>query len=263
MQNDRLTKIVSLLEKTGSVEVRQLSEELNVTEKTIRQDLTRLEQEGILKRVHGGAIQNLNYSLEAYSDSMRIRCLRSKESIALAAFEYARQISPEVSVFFLDAGTTTYEFSRLLRNLNYSTVLTNDLMIAENLYSMNGALHLTGGSLFYKVNRYLIGPDAINMINNHWMSICFLGASSISIERGFMTYTNEDAQIKQAAISRSETAICLADHTKFSKNSFVRFADFKDIDILITDADTPAEQVRAIEEQGTKVILAPRNSSTD
>lgn len=260
MQKNRLSKIMEKLEKTGNVEVKQLSYELQVTEKTIRQDLIELEKKGMLKRVHGGAVQNLDRTESAYSDTMRSLCLRDKECIARAAFEYIRNIDSNRTVYFIDAGTTTYEFARLLRNLPYSTVITNDLLIASCLYSMVGNLHITGGSLYYNVNRYLVGPDAIHMINNHWMSICFVGASSINAERGFMTFTNEDAQIKQTAIARSETTICLADHTKFGRHSFVKFADFKDVDILITDSDAPADQIQAIKQQGVTVIIAPKDS---
>ena len=121
---------------------------------------------------------------------------------------------------------------------------------------MSGRLHLTGGTLSNNVNRYLVGIDAINMINNHFATLCFIGASSLNAETGFLTHTNEDAQVKKAIMARSARSVCLADHTKFQKTSFVKFAEPNDFDIIITDDKTPIDQIRAFEEKGVQVIVA-------
>lgn len=89
---------------------------------------------------------------------------------------------------------------------------------------------------FFCLNEgYLVGADAIEMIVRHAFSMCFIGANSISAQNGFMTYTDEDAQLKRADLARSGKRICLADHTKFNRSSFVKFAGMEQMDILITD----------------------------
>ncbi len=260
MLEARLSSILKRLEKYGNVEVKQLSMELGVTEKTIRQDLIRMEKLGYLKRVHGGAVINAKESQDALSNSLRSINLGCKEQIAQAAFDYLRNNNSSGTIIFIDAGTTNYELSKLMRNLDNLTIITNDLLIASRLSNMVGNLHLTGGTLSNNVNRYLTGSDAISMINNHFASVCFIGTSSIDPDLGLYTQTDDDAQIKRAIISRSSTTICLADHTKFAKTSFVKFAESTDFDIIITDQETPKEKIESLEQRGIKVIVAKESS---
>lgn len=257
MLESRLAIISEKLEKYGNVEVKQLSREFGVTEKTIRHDLTRMEKMGLLKRVHGGAVSNIKQAEDAYLNSNRMIALKSKELIARAAFDYIRQVGTFGQVLFIDAGTTNYEFARYLKN-QPSTIITNDLLIASNLSTRDGAIHLTGGQLCNNVNKYLVGPDAIDMIQKHAASICFVGAGGISLKDGFMTQTNEDAAVKRAMISRSDFSICLADHLKFDRMSFVKYADISDYDLIITDMATE-EQIKAYEAMGVKILVAGEN----
>lgn len=254
MLESRLAIISDNLEKNGNVEVRMLSRELGVTEKTIRQDLAKMEKMGLLKRVHGGAVSNVKPTEDAFQNSKRMIAHKSKELIAHAAFEYIRKVGTFGQVFFIDAGTTNYEFARYLKDRS-CTVITNDLLIASNLSTREVSVHLTGGQICNYINKYLVGPDAVETIRKHVASICFIGASSISINNGFMTQTNDDAAVKRAMIANSNFRICLADHLKFDKVSFTKFADIDEYDLIITDTATE-EQIKAFEEKGVKMIVA-------
>jgi DeoR/GlpR family transcriptional regulator of sugar metabolism len=252
MFESRISVITDRLEKYGNVEVKQLCREFGVTEKTIRSDLSKMEKKGLLKRVHGGAVSNIKQAEDAYLNRDRMISLHSKELIAHLAFDYVSSLSAIGQVFFIDAGTTNYEFARTLRNMNH-TIITNDLLIASKLSPMVGAVHITGGRIDNDINKYLVGPDAIEMINRHSANICFLGTSSFSISNGLMTHTNEDAEVKRAMMNHSGTIICLADHSKYETTSFVKYADISELDILITDQAT-AEEKEAFEKLGVKLI---------
>lgn len=254
MLESRLSKIMEKLEKSGNIEVKHLSQELGVTEKTIRHDLTKMEKMGLLKRVHGGAVPIIKQAEDAYANTARKISLHNKEQIARTAFEYVRQLADDRPIFYVDASTTNYEFVRYLKNLPI-TVITNDLLIASLLSVTNVTLHLTGGRILNNVNKYLIGPDAIDTINKHYADICFIGTSSISTKDGCMTYNNEDIAIKRAMLAHSKFSICLADHTKFENTSFVKFADISEINMIITDQATE-EQVKAFEDFGVKILTA-------
>lgn len=254
MLETRISSIVEKLEKRGNVQVRDLAEQFGVTEKTIRHDLVKMEKMGLLKRVHGGAVSIIKQAEDAYSNSARTVSLQSKEVIARMAHQFFSQFGSTGEVFFIDAGTTNYEFARLLTNSS-AIIITNDLLIASKLSTSSVSLHLTGGKLFNNVNKYLIGIDAINMINKHHASICFIGASSISLENGLMTLNNEDMEVKRAMISNSAKVVCLADHSKFDKKSFVKFADVEEIDIIITDKISES-LLHQFEEKGIQVIAA-------
>mgnify|MGYP002856456427 CR=1 FL=1 len=261
MLESRVTRIAEKLEKNGNVEVRQLASELNVTEKTIRHDLIKMERMGLLKRVHGGAISNIRKAEDAYANQARTISLKAKERIAAKAFEYIRSVTSTGEVLYIDAGTTNYEFARYLKNTE-NIIITNDLLIASNLSTSSVTLHITGGRIFNNVNKYLVGSDALDMIAKHDASFCFVGASSIDAEKGLMTLNNEDAEIKKAMIAHSKTVICLADHTKFANTSFARFADTEKIDLIITDS-IEEEYRKKIEEKGVKVLIADDDDSKD
>ncbi len=259
MKNNRTARILDRLEQDGSVKVKQLSEELEVTEKTIRQDLIQLEEQGFLKRVHGGAVQSLNEAYPGSGGRTPSLYLRSKKNIAVATVSYllSNYLSVISVTLFIDAGTTTYEFARQLKGGIQCNIITNDLHIASALYPSMEEVNLTGGRLTQRGSSYLIGPDAIRMISDHWFTISVIGTSALNLERGLMTFTNEDAEIKKAALANSKVKICLADHSKFEAHSFVKFADLSDIDILVTDSETSPEQIRLMEEAGLEVIVAP------
>lgn len=254
MLESRIALITEKLEKFRNVEVKQLSQEFNVSEKTIRLDLEKMEKMGLLKRVHGGAVSTIKQSEDAYFNKYRTLALHEKELIARTAFEFVRNYGTTGKIFFIDAGTTNYEFSKYFTNLA-NTIITNDLLIASKLSCLNIPVHVTGGQINNDVNKYLIGPDAIHMIKRHFADICFLGATSIDISQGLMTQTNEDAEVKKAMISQSKTVVCMIDSTKFSKSSFVKFADIKDIDIIITDHITQY-QIDDFAKLGVKVIAS-------
>lgn len=254
MLETRLAGILEKLDKNGSVETDQLSKEFGVTEKTIRHDLEKMEQRGLLKRVHGGAVMNMKPYEDAYSNIERQKSLAAKEMIAKAAYNYVRTIGTVGQVYFIDAGTTNYEFSRYLKNSS-SIIITNDLIMAAKLSSYNCILHITGGKIMNNVNKYMVGDDAVSMINRHAASICFVGATSISIQHGFMTKNTEDIAVKQAMLNNSNIRICLADHTKFGKTSFVKFADLNEIDIIITD-EASETQIADFKNAGIKLIVA-------
>jgi DeoR/GlpR family transcriptional regulator of sugar metabolism len=254
MLESRISLIAEKLEKHGNVEVKTLSREFQVSEKTIRQDLEKMEKMGLLKRVHGGAVSINKNSVDAYSHSARTVGLPSKERIARKAYDYLRSIGTVGIVCFVDAGTSTYEFARLLRNLT-NIVITNDLFIASLLSSSEESIHVTGGHIVNNVNQYLVGPDALEMIEKHSAKICFLGATAISLTGGFMTQTNEDAQIKKAMMANSEIKVCLADHSKFEKTSFVKYAQANEFDVIITDEASP-DEIEAFKKIGVQLLCA-------
>lgn len=215
-----------------------------------------MEKKGLLKRVHGGAV-GINRQLEdAYASRSRIIGLKAKREIAKAVFIYYQHVAGEDQVVFIDAGTTNFEFARYLRNMPL-TLITNDLMIVLKLSSLEGHLHVTGGKLANNVSRYLVGADAIKMISRQALSMYFIEANSISAQNGFMTHTDEDAQVKRAVLARSGKRICLADHTKFNRSSFVKYADMEQMDILITDTIDLGTR-RQFSEAGLRVIAADK-----
>lgn len=234
MKNSRKDQILFILRNERAVKVKQLSLRFNVTEKTIREDLIVLEKKGYLQRTHGGAVIADKQAEISFSKELLNTTNSDKELIAKAAYKFFINLNIPSHIVFIDAGSTTETFAPYLKN-TFHTIITNDLKIIGMLSSMGNQVHCTGGELQSNFNHYFTGPDALEMINKHSATVCFIGASSVNTKTAFSTQTNADVEIKKAMIRNSKIRVCLADRSKFDNISFAKFADFSDIDYLITD----------------------------
>lgn len=252
MQIRRMQDICERLEAKGSVDIKMLSAVHKVTEKTIRQDLTKMEEMGLLERVRGGAVLKQAYnSIFPIKDRRKLHTVE-KTDIARAAYSYIN----DGDIIILDNGTTTLELAKLIKNKRI-IVIANDLVIVNELYLSNAiSLYVTGGRLKNEGNYSFVGADAIKMIQQYHANKVFLGTSSISMQQGLMTFSSEEADVKRAMIEAAEQAICLADSTKFNRAAFVKFTDVKDLDMIITDKGIAPEDVTAFAQQGVDVIIA-------
>lgn len=253
LQNKRFEIISDLIQREKIVDVKQLSELLKVTEKTIRLDLEKLETTGILKRVHGGAVLSNQQSSLFPITSQREIFSEEKAIIAHKALEMLR----ENDVILLDDGTTSLALAKLLGGFKL-TVLTNDIFIVNELLSKpNITLYVIGGSLKREASSYVInGEDSIQFIKKYRVNKLFLGISTIDAEDGLMIYYYGDRSTKRAFIAAADQVICMATSSKFNQTAFTRVAQVSEIDIIITDSQLPEAEVRRYEKLGPTVIVA-------
>lgn len=242
--------ILEQLQQNGSVKVTDLSELLGVTPKTVREDLEKLEESGLLRRTHGGAV--------AIPDSDSILPLlqipntkfpREKEAIAAHALRY---IQPE-DVIALDAGSTTLEIARLLPN-EPMTVVTNDLMIMRELVGKERIQLVVPGG--YRHNNVLIGNDSIDWVNRLNVQKVFMSAAGIHEKYGLSVFTGELIKLKKAFIAGAKEVIAVADHSKFDRATLLTFAALQEVDVIITDARLDDETVRRYERSSVRIEKA-------
>lgn len=134
---ERQAMIVELIKENGSVQVDELAKELNVSSMTIRRDLMKLESGNMIERCHGGAVAKQEIAYETKQTSNK----NSKEAIARKCVEF---VHPQDSVF-LDAGTTTCEIAKLIRDIPDIIIVTNDLEIAQVLKNSDAKVYICGG----------------------------------------------------------------------------------------------------------------------
>ncbi|MZQ84158.1 DeoR family transcriptional regulator [Paenibacillus sp. 5J-6] len=244
----RHSKIIELLNQAGSIKVSELSKAYQVTEKTIREDLEKLEASGILKRVHGGAVlvESSNSMLPIHK--RRVRQQAEKEQIAAEAYQWIE----DGQIILLDGGSTTLELAKLIQYRSL-TVITNDTKIAATLAeSPHIELCILGG--YRRKGTYtIIGPSAIQMVDELNVDIAFLGCTGIDLERGISVFHRDEAELKKRMIKASKKKILLTDHTKFDQTALISFASLKEIDLLITDAEADDTLIAKYSEQGLEV----------
>lgn len=232
----RLKQILDLLSGKNEMSVGEFAEHFEVTPMTIRRDLDVLEKQGQITRTHGGALLAAP-SIVAFSfQSRQQEQMAEKKAIALEA---AKRVKPGMTVL-LDTGTTTLEVAKALSGISEIKVLTSSLAIASALLSHEGLeLVLLGGT----VNRN--SPDLSGSLTEDNLStfradIAFAGTDALD-EKGLYTRSQEIARVSRTMLATAKQTVLVADSGKFGETAFVRFAEWKDIDELITDNGLRAE----------------------
>jgi len=255
LPGERHYRILELLQQNKSISVKQLCEELEASEATIRRDLAVMESDGKLERTHGGAILCGGYPIvqeESY-DIKESKLASQKQEIAKKAFELLKNNE----TIILDAGTTAIELAKLIGKSDLSlSVITNSTTISKAISeNENVELYMVGGRVRLKTLA-TVGSQAVEMIKKFNASKAFIGVNGISIDNGLTTPDFEEAQIKKAMLSSARERIVLTDHTKFDKVAVCKIAPISMIDCIITDRGVDAAYVAALEENDCRVILA-------
>ncbi|WP_155987845.1 DeoR/GlpR family DNA-binding transcription regulator [Gorillibacterium massiliense] len=239
--------IMEMLLAQKEISVNELSERLQVTGKTIREDLARLEEKGLLTRVHGGAVL-------AQSDQFGILTFKGpagkhadeKVEAAIRALKY---IEPNDTIA-LDCGTTTLEIARRLDNQPL-TVVTNDLKIISELIPKEAIRIVVPGG--YRVRNMLAGPEAAEFVQKLNIRKAFFSATGVHPQHGFTIYTGELLEFKKALLAVCGQAYGIVDHHKFGQSALRTFAELSDISLIITDSGMPPETAKEYEAAGIRL----------
>lgn len=247
---ERLTQTLELIKKSGSLQVNNVASLQGVSEATIRRDLNKLEDLGLIKRIHGGAVlANLSTTFEyMYHDKVGMRT-EEKKRIALQAL---KEIHDGDSVM-LDSGTTTYQLALLLEGKRNLTIITYDMSIASTLKLHPSSQVIVTGGMVRAGYNVLIGTITENFIRNTRVDEVILSADAIDDSFGISNANYLEAGIKSLLVQAAKRVIVVADRTKFGKVAVAKVCDIKDVDLIITDKDLPQEMVNMIIRSGVNI----------
>lgn len=239
MPDNRRTQLDHYIQLKGEVTIAELETIFkDVSTMTIRRDLEYLEKGGKILRIRGGAVSIehvSNQREEIYTRRESIN-LEGKSIIAQKALAY---IQTNRSIF-MDAGTTTMAFSKILPEERYF-ILTNGVNIALEL-SKNAAVSInTMGGIVNKETLSVSGTDSTRFLQNINIDIAFIATSGFSIEDGFTNGYSSECDLKREVIKKSKKTVVLMDKTKLGHSMLFTFAKPEDIDVLITDEPLPPE----------------------
>ena len=223
--------ILNSLRKYGKVSIREMNDVLHVSDMTIRRDLNDLENQGLLRRVYGGALSEPSLSYEPPFD---IRYENNKENKEIISREVASIIN-EGETIIIDTGTTLYHVAKSLKGMRNITVFTMSLRIAELLSEEKGISLIVSGGKVRHGEKSLVGEQAIESLQDFIFDKFIMGIAGIHPEYGLTEYNVEDALVKKAALSSSKSCIVVADSSKIGRIAFKKICPLEDIDILITD----------------------------
>lgn len=223
---DRRSRIVNLVRGGSRATTATLARELGVSRETVRRDLLALEAEGLLQRVHGGAV-----SPEASEEAPFDRRRRAFWSEKLAIGRTAARIIGDGQIVFVDAGTTTLAFAEALADRPSVKVVTNSIGVAQRLGSQ---AVLLGGTITSDVPA-TFGELTLAEIERFQTDIAFISPVAIEPSVGVMNFALHEAEIARAMIRRSSKTALLADHSKFGTRSRVNICRLDAVDIIVTD----------------------------
>jgi DeoR family transcriptional regulator of aga operon len=255
--NPRSEQIIKLLLRVGSATIEEILAVAGSSAPSIRRDLAKLEQRGLIRRTHGGAtlVEPLLYEPFRYDSSFLAREQRfaeEKRRIGLAAAELV--LSDET--VGLTAGTTTTHIGRSLRHREKIQVVTNAINIGMELCNQPGIrTFLTGGVVPWAWSFSLTGSAALTFLDDVYMDKVFLSVTGLDAEKGATTLEADEALIYRKMVKQAKQVIVVADSSKLGKVSPAFVCATAGIAILITDTGAAQESVAAFEHQGTRVIL--------
>ena len=249
---ERQSRMVQLINERQTLSVAELAAMFNVSDMTIRRDLLRLEERGILRRTHGGA-SVLKHPTGDHPFYARVE-EQVQEKAAIARLAAAR-IQPGQTII-LDAGTTIGRLASLLADTRDLTVITNSLHVVSELQHAAGInLIVTGGTL-WEPTLSLVGPVAIATLHRFVADTAFLATPALSLEAGITNSNLYEAEVKTAMIEIAREKVLLADHTKFGRTSYAKVAPLTALNCLITDDRTPPAALTRLRELGVEVLVA-------
>lgn len=254
-QAERKQRIRALLEALGSVSVDRLALEFEVSNESIRRDLMAMEREGVLRRVHGGAVSVPAEQDPSYGARSTIR-LKEKRAIALAAMRLIKS----GQTLFLDGGTTTAALAEELKNIPGLNILTNSLQVATAMASTQqrtgSRVFLLGGEIVHEPPE-TGGASTINDIYRFKADLALLSPFGVDIDGAATNFFEHTGEIARAMVANSASVALIADHSKIGVTSRVRFCELDRVSALVTDKkakDLPA--LAALSRMVGQVIVA-------
>lgn len=248
LTEERQAEIVRLVNSSGVVSVQDLVQYLDISESTVRRDLLALDQEGLLKRIHGGAKAVDCPAYEADMESLQEKYsfhMLAKRRIA----QYAAGLIQKSDFVYIDAGSTTEQMAEFLID-SEATFVTNSLPTAQKLGRNGVKVYILPGRVKEKTEA-IVGSEMRSMLTRYHFTKGFFGTNGISLSEGCTTPDEEEAACKHAAVKQCRQRYILADTSKFGLSSHITFASLEDVVILTTEPQesfdlTPYEHVTEV-----------------
>ena len=251
LAGERHLEILKRIQDRGGIRVASLAKELAVTEETIRRDLERLDTEGKLRRIRGGALPLESDRRELPMSVREAVNLDKKRAIAAAAVRHIL----EGDVVALDASSTARELARLIPDRPV-TVISNSLSIASVLMNRSEVRLICTGGFLDAPSMSFVGSLAEESLDRFHIKKLFFSCAGIDPVRGLSVTADEHAGIKKRMIDAADEVVLLADSTKFNTSAVEFFARLTDVDTVITDGQINPALVDEMRQQGVSVELA-------
>lgn len=239
---ERIKKIKEIVYERKKVDVITLSNELSVSDVTIRRDLEKLESENFLTRSHGGAI--LNEYLNSIETQLILPLDTSNAHDKLNIGKLCSNMVSDNDTIILGPGATCRYIAKNLENKRNLRVITSDILVAAELIKLSDSsdikVVLTGGDVEAS-NYQLAGRIAEKAFDNYYVNIAFVEVDGVSLDRGYSVETVDKGFIIKAITSASKDIVAVCDYTKFNNISFSPLGHIDMFRRVVSNEQTPDE----------------------
>jgi len=237
--------LLQKLDQTGEVDIKQMAEELKVSEITIRRDLNQLADDGLLYRTHGGAMKVDPLAVPHQFVNKAAKNVEAKDAICRAAANFI----VDGDIIFMDCGSTVYRLCQFIKNKKIK-VITNSIPVVFELQNSQVSLNIIGGE-FNAERQAVHGKIANEHIARYHATKAFLGVDGIS-KNGLFANSELEADITEAFARHSATTFLLCDETKIGKETYLKFGDLKMIDSVVTNSKS--DELTHLKKKGIEII---------
>ncbi|MBA2557712.1 MAG: DeoR/GlpR transcriptional regulator [Chloroflexi bacterium] len=259
---ERHEQILSLLamDEEGRLDVAELADALEMSRETIRRDLTKLSGQGLLKKVHGGAVRFQRAQEDAFTQRAQEDAFTQRLSVnwaeKTAIGREAAGLLEHGDSLFIDAGSTTMLFAQQL-DVSGLTIITNCLAVAQEQWSSSrsNSVYLLGGTYSGEVGQTL-GPMVLEQVQRFHADHAFLGIGGLSLDGVCTDFSLDEAHVARAAVEQARVVTVLIDSMKVGQTALVEVCRLDLVDRIVTDKPLPSPLSEHVARAGVEVRIA-------
>jgi DeoR/GlpR family transcriptional regulator of sugar metabolism len=258
---ERHAEILKIIEKEGRISIGDIQEKFEVSVDSARRDLRILEEKGLLKRTHGGAIPLPQISsgpgrytdVKKYADPNNTDVFPNYDAIAKKTAEFIK----ENDIIYLTSGSLGFIMLRHLpQNFPYTLVLNSVALADELKFWDNLTVYITGGKMRMHSRANMVDTLAANFVKNMRFDLNLMTGGGYEAKFGFSNGTDETANFQRTVIEQSRKNILMMPNQKIGFTAFIKVCEADKFDILVTDQDAVEDELAKIEELGVKIMIA-------
>ncbi len=252
---ERHQAILDVIKENGRISIGEIQERYEVSVDSARRDLRLLEERGLLKRTHGGAIPIL--SVDSRPPRHRdYENMKIDPHYAAIAKKAAGLIKPGDVVFLTNGSFGFIIPTYLPRDISYTLVVNSPTVADHFKYWDNVTVYITGGKMRMHGATSLVDSFAVAFVKNMHFDLCLLTGAGLTAGFGLSNGTDETAAFQRAVLENSRQRVLLMPCQKIGVDAFIKVADVDKFDVLITDWDCVEDELVKIEESGVKILIA-------
>jgi len=245
-----------MLKDSNIIRISDIVGKLRVSNETARRDLETLQDQKLLKRVHGGAILMDSISISNISGtvlSLPKTGISFAEKVSIG--KKAASLVKNGETILLDIGSTTLQIAKNLKGIHNLTVFTTSLPIINELAGSNVNVVVLGGKLLHD-DQLMFSPFTSEVFEKYYVDKSFIGCGGVTKLGGITDYS-EDCLNRKLISAHSDKTVLVADSEKFGHNALVQVCPLSCIDIIVSDSNLNQEFIDDFKEIGITIIIAP------